>query len=260
MKNILLVTKDERGVCTLSLNRPLVHNALNDELINALLSELNSLKKDKSIRIVVLTGAENSFCSGADINSMRDIVARDYLANKDDALQLARLLNSLFLLPQVTVARINGSAFGGALGLIACCDIAITSSDARFAFTEVKLGLVPAIISPYIVNAIGSRSSKQFFLSAKIFDGYTAQNIGLIHQVVSARDLDNSVKKEVELLLAGGPVALQRCKALCNEYTNITEQLILDTAELIAKIRVSEEGQEGLNAFLEKRQPNWTVL
>ncbi|MFV2056840.1 MAG: enoyl-CoA hydratase-related protein [Thiohalomonadales bacterium] len=257
MTDSILVDKDDRGVCTLTLNRPQVHNAFDSELVNNLLTHLSAVKHDKSIRVVMLTGAENTFSSGADINTMRDMVDADFETNHADALKLAQALNSLFLLPKITIARINGSAYGGALGLIACCDIAIASSEARYAFTEVKLGIVPAVISPYIVNAIGVRHAQRLFLSAKQFDGYLAQAMGLIHHVVTPRDLDSAIEKELRLVLAAGPSAIKECKIMCHIFSGITDDVMQNTVNTIAKLRISAEGQEGLSAFLEKRSPDW---
>ena len=257
MTESVLVDKDERGVCTLSLNRPLVHNAFDSEMVKTLLTQFSEIKNDKTTRVVVITGSEGTFSSGADINTMRDIVKYDFETNHADALQLAQLLNALFLLPKPTVARINGSAYGGALGIIACCDIAIASSAARYAFTEVKLGIVPAVISPYIINAIGIRNAQRWFLTAKQFDGYMAQAMGLIHQVSAPLDLDNAIEKELGLLLAAGPIAIQECKRMCHTFSGINDDIMQDTVETIARLRTSSEGQEGLNAFLEKRKPNW---
>jgi len=212
---------------------------------------------DKAVRIVIITGKGQSFSSGADVNWMRSMINFDHDTNYHDALQLATLLHTLYSLSKPTIARINGSAFGGALGLIACCDIAISVEHAKFAFTEVLLGLVPAVISPYIIAAIGQRQTKRLFLSAERFDTNDSCKLGLLHRSVAPEELDNTIETEIKKLLKTGPVAQGECKQLIHRLSTVPDDISQYTAELIARLRISDEGQEGINAFLDKRKPDW---
>lgn len=253
MAEALLVQSDDRGVCTLTLNRPERHNAFDDHMINALLTKLREVEQDVSIRAVVLTGAGKSFSSGADLEWMRSMAKYDEATNRKDAQRLADLLRVLNDLDKPTVARVNGAAFGGAVGLIACCDIVIASRRAVFALTEVRLGLAPAVISPYVIAAIGARQTRRLFLTAERINAEEGLRIGLVHQVVDEGALAEAVSKQVEFLLQGGPNALKECKRLATREAD-TE----DTVDVIARLRTSPEGQEGMAAFFEKRKPDWT--
>lgn len=257
MADNIIVKTDQRGVCTISLNRPKVHNAFDPDTIEDLNIQLQFAADDDSVRVVVLTGEGETFSSGADINWMRSMVKYDHSKNSMDAMNLAKLLNKLYTLPKPTIALVNGSAFGGALGLIACCDIAIANQEANFAFTEVKLGIIPAVVSPYVVSAIGHRNAKRFFLTAEKFSANSALQTGLLHKAVKADDLNDALEYELELLLKAGPSAQHECKRLIQKLAGISDDVSEYTAELIAQIRISEEGQEGLEAFLEKRKPDW---
>ncbi len=257
MCDSLLVKNDNRGVCTITLNRPDKHNAFDGTLVKTLTKTLIKIDGDKETRIVILTGKGETFSSGADLNWMQSMVNFTKKKNIDDAAQFAKLMHTLYSLGKPTIAKVNGSAFGGALGLIASCDFAIASSNAMFAFTEVKLGIVPAVISPYIVNAIGSRLANQLFLSAEIIAVDEAQEFGLIDEAVDIKFLDKTVTAYVDQLLIGGPEAQKECKKLTRKLSNIPDNIQKHTIELIASIRTSKEGQEGLNAFLEKRKPKW---
>ncbi len=247
---------DRRGVCTLTLHRPECHNAFNAELLDAFLTTLQTISTDPSIRIVILTGSGASFCSGADLQWMREAASHDQDSNRQDAEQLARLMLTLYQLDKPTVARVNGPAYGGGLGLMACCDIAITSIEARFAFTEVRLGLVPAVIAPYVLRAIGPRQARRWFLSAESFSSSEALKLGLVHQVVDANNLDDAVEDIIDRLLLAGPVAVMECKRLIGR---LADHDSIDTADLIARLRASPEGREGMAAFLEKRKPDWVA-
>jgi methylglutaconyl-CoA hydratase len=207
----------------------------------------------------VLTGAGNTFSSGGDLNWMRRTAEFDEAANRADALALARLMCALYELPKPTIARVNGAAFGGAVGLTACCDIAIASDLAKFSLSEVRLGLIPSVIAPYIVNAIGHRQARRLFLTAEVFNAKTALEYGLIHQVTNTGSLDAMVAKQVAMLVKGGPKALAAAKRMAHRLApvKINEIVMQETADIIAELRVSPEGQEGLTAFLEKRDPNW---
>lgn len=255
MSNQLSIGVDERGVCTLTLNRPERHNAFDAELIQRLLTDLPLIDEDPSVRTLVLTGAGKSFCSGADLEWMRDSVGYDEATNRQDAEQLAALMRTLYELSKPTIACINGSAYGGGLGLIACCDIAIAGKSAAFAFTEAGLGLVPAVIAPYVLMAIGPRQARRLFLTAERFNAEEALHIGLVHQAVEEGELDAAVEKQVGHILKSGPVAAKECKLLIRRLSD--KNLDAELVALIASLRVSPEGQAGLNAFMAKNKPPW---
>lgn len=263
MTELLKQSTDDRGVATVTLNRPDVHNAFNAELIAELTQLLQRLGDDEGVRAVVLTGEGKSFSAGADLNWMRGMAQASEEENREDARRLATMLRTLNYLPKPTVARVNGAAFGGGVGLIACCDIAVGAEGAKFGLTEVKLGLVPATIAPYVIAAIGSRQARRLFLSAEILDAGEAARIGLLHEAVPAGELDEAVDRQVGLLLKNGPRALAMAKRLVDGVHGWDEgkQAGVDesTSNLIAKLRVSKEGQEGLSAFLEKRDPSWKL-
>jgi methylglutaconyl-CoA hydratase len=252
---------DKRGVLTLSMHRPEVFNAFDATMISELTVALLAAEEDEAVRIVVITGSGSCFSAGADLNWMRGQVKASLEENEADALQLAKLMRSLNYLSKPTIARVNGAAFGGGLGLIAACDIAIAIDTARYALTEARLGLAPAVISPYVIRCIGERAARRYFQSAERFDSNQALDMGLIQQCVSATQLDEAVDDMIRQLLRGGPMALTHCKRLVFEITGHSKesQKATDerTARLIARLRISAEGQEGLNAFLEKREPGW---
>ena len=237
------------GVCWLELNRPDSHNAINAGLMAALQSELDRLQRDPKVGVVVLTGKGKSFCAGADLKSMRDGAASQ---RQDDARKLATLLRALKELDKPTIARINGSAYGGGVGLIACCDIAIAASQAIFSLSEVRLGLVPAVISPHVVAAIGERHARRYFLTGERFGGAEARRIGLVHEVVDADSLDSMVNAICKELLDGAPGAIKRTKRLILDPRGDEENVLIN-----AEVRGSAEAQEGIAAFLEKRKPRW---
>ena len=258
MGNALLL--DRAGpVARLRLHRPELHNAFDAGLIAALTDALERLAADSGVRVVVLEGAGASFSAGADLNWMRGMAAAGEQENRDDALALARLMRTLDELPKPTVARVHGAAFGGGIGLVACCDIAIGAEQAKFGLTESRLGLLPAVISPYVIAAIGSRNARRYFATAEIFDAMQAQRIGLLHEVVVADALDAAVDRQVALLLKAGPVASAQAKSLVREVAAHSDRDAIDAANagLIARLRGSAEGQEGLSAFLDKRTPAW---
>jgi len=261
-ENILLNT-DERGVATVTLNRPEKRNAFGDELISDLTMLLNDLDGDETIRVVVLTGAGDTFSAGADLNWMRAMAGYSEQENFDDALKLADLMETLDRLRKPTVARINGHAFGGAVGLVSCCDIALASKKARLCLSEVRLGLVPAVISPYVIAAIGPRHARRLFLTAEAISAKAARKIGLVHAVAKPEELDELVEEQVQMLLRAGPHALAQAKRLVQDVVDADPQrrdeLRRTTAALIARLRGSAEGQEGLAAFLEKRPAAWTT-
>jgi methylglutaconyl-CoA hydratase len=261
MANNALLDIDARGIATLTLNRPEVHNAFDAALVQRLTELLMEIKSRDDVRAVVLTGAGRSFSAGADVNWMRCMAGCSEEENVEDALHLADLMSLLNSLPLPTVARVNGHAYGGGVGLVACCDIAIASSEARFALSEVRLGLVPAVISPYVVAAIGARNARRLFLSAEAMNAKLARRVGLVHEIAKPSKLDAALDDQLGMLLKGGPNALRESKELVFtvEGGGISADNALKhrTAQIIAQLRVSDEGQEGLAAFLEKRDPEW---
>lgn len=250
------------GVATLTLDRPKIHNAFDDLLIDELIDALRAVESDPAVRAVVLTGAGKSFSAGADLGWMKRMAEASEKENRKDARQLAKLMRVLNGLDKPTIARVNGPALGGGVGLVACCDIAIASEDARFGLTETRLGLVPAVISPYVIDAIGARHARRLFLTAQVFGAAEAARIGLVHAVVPAAGLDGAVDAELELLAAAGPVALREAKRLVQriQHPDGKQRRAIDesNADLIAALRVSPEGQEGLKAFFERRPAAWT--
>ncbi|MBA3486634.1 MAG: enoyl-CoA hydratase/isomerase family protein [Lysobacter sp.] len=254
-----LLNLREGPVVRLRLNRAPLHNAFDATLIAALTSALEALAGDVSVRVLVLEGEGASFSAGADLNWMRAMASASESENRDDALALARLMRTLNELPKPTIARVQGAAYGGGVGLVACCDVAIGAQQARFGLTESKLGLLPAVISPYVIAAIGPRQARRWFATAETFDAAQAREMGLLHEVVEADDLDAAIQRQINLLLKAGPVASAHAKALVRTVAGLTESSAVDAANaaLIAALRVSPEGQEGLSAFLEKRKPNW---
>lgn len=259
MHEAVLSIEDAAGVRTLCLQRPALHNAFDARLIAELTAALEQAGRDPAVRLVVLAGAGASFSAGADLQWMRGMARASEAENRRDAEALARLMRTLDELPRPTLARVHGAAYGGGVGLVACCDIAIGSDQARFGLTESRLGLLPAVISPYVIAAIGPRQARRWFASAETFDAATAQAMGLLHQVVPAAELDAAIARQVRLLLAAGPHAVGAAKVLVREVAGCRDRdrLDHDNAALIARLRVSAEGQEGLSAFLDKRTPAW---
>jgi methylglutaconyl-CoA hydratase len=261
MSQHLLQELDSNGVLTLTLNRPDVHNAFAQQLILELTEALQNAADDPAVRILVLHGAGKSFSAGADMNWMSSMVNASAEENEQDAQLLARMLRRLNYFPKPTIARVHGAAFGGGVGLVACCDIAIAADSAQFALTEVRLGLVPAVISPFVFRRIGESQARRYFLTAERFDAATAERIGLVQLVVPANELDATLARQIELLLQGGPHALKQAKKLvfsvAGHDNTRQRQIDEDNARLIARLRVSEEGQDGLRAFLDKRDPSW---
>ena len=260
MPDALTITR-EGPLARLRLDRPELHNAFDAALISTLTSALGQLADDAQVRVVVLEGSGRSFSAGADLNWMRGMASADEATNREDALALARLMRALDELPKPTIARVHGAALGGGVGLVACCDIAIGVPEAKFGLTEARLGLLPAVISPYVIAAIGSRQARRWFATGEVFDAQAAQRMGLLHEVVPAAELDDAVQRQVALLLKAGPVATAQAKTLVRSVQAHVDRDALDaaTADLIAALRVSPEGQEGLAAFLDKRPPAWAM-
>jgi methylglutaconyl-CoA hydratase len=255
-RTIRLATEGE--VARLTFARPKVHNAFNAEMIGELARAFDLVKAEPSVRVVVLTGEGKSFCAGADINWMREIVNYSYEQNLSESLQLAEALHKLYSLPKPTVAMVNGTAIGGGNGFLSACDIAVASDEAHFGLSEVKIGLVPAAISPFVIRKIGESKAREYFLTGKRFPAQEAQEIGLVNQVVPLYYLRDTVDELVGLLLTSGPEALANCKELIFQVPQMSLEEVKEfTARMIANLRVSEEGQEGMASFLEKRKPKW---
>ena len=257
MSNLLVEKKE--GVAWITLNRPEVRNAFDDALIASLKNCFSELEADRSTRIVVLAGNGPAFCAGADLNWMKRMAGYGYEENLADARSLADMLAALDRLPKPTIARVHGAAFAGGTGLVAACDIAIGTPQAKFCFSEAKLGLSPATISPYVMRAIGERAARRYFLTAEVFDAAEACRIGLLSACVSSNQLDSSVEEIIKHLLAGGSAAHAKIKELIRAVGGraVDAALVADTARRIAEIRVSPEGREGIASFLEKRKPSW---
>ncbi|MGZ5452981.1 MAG: enoyl-CoA hydratase-related protein [Candidatus Aminicenantales bacterium] len=241
------------------LDRPDVRNAFNSKMVDELRAALGALGADEAVRVVVLSGMGTSFCAGADLNWMREIIRFSYGQNLEESLGLAEWLHELSTLPKPTVARVNGAAIGGGAGFLSACDIAIASADARFGLSEVKIGLVPACIAPYVLRRTGDGRARPYFLTGERFDARRALEIGLVNIVVEPAELDRKVEDIVSSLLSSGPEALAKAKELLARVPGMGQAEVKRyTAEMIAGLRTSAEGQEGMAAFLEKRKPKWS--
>jgi len=250
---------DARGIATLTLNRPDKHNALDRQTIADLHRSLLALNTRNDIRAIVLTGAGPSFCAGADLEHMRSMLHASEEENQRDARALANCLRQLNEMECPVLAKVNGNTFGGGVGLIACADIAIAADTSQFALSEVRLGLVPATISPYVTAAVGSRQARRWFLTGEMFDANTAQAIGLIHVLSTPDKLDEALARQADLILRAGPIAVREAKKLVRHVQGNfdLDSLVESTSDLLARLRVSSEGQEGVTAFLERRKPSW---
>jgi methylglutaconyl-CoA hydratase len=255
-----LLTEIDAGVGIVTLNRPERHNAFDDRTILELIEALGQMDDDPTVRVVVLSSTGKSFSAGADLRWMQRAAAQSYDENLRDANNLAEMLRRLAQLSKPTVARVQGPAYGGGVGVIAACDIAVATFEAQFALTEVKLGIIPAAISPHVIGAIGARHARRYMLTAERFSAAEAYRIGLVHEMVAdVAALDEAVGQIVDSLLANGPAALTACKMLIGAVTGkpLSPDLVNDTARRIAGIRSTDEAQEGMAAFFEKRKPNW---
>ncbi len=255
----VLYTVSDDGVATVTLDNGEKHNAFDDVIIKTLTDIFNDIGQREEIKVMVLAANGKSFSAGADLGWMKRMASYSYEDNLTDANKLAQMLKALNFLPQPTIAKIQGAAFGGAVGLASCCDIVIASNKASFCLSEVKLGLIPATISPYVVNAIGLKASRRYFQTAERFFAAKAMQLGLVDEVVDAENLVPAVNKMIATLLSNSPQAMRQAKQLAFDvaYKEIDEALLHDTSKRIASIRVSDEGQEGLSAFFEKRSPSW---
>ena len=260
MKYETLRVDVDKGVATIRMNRPEVRNAFNEAMIDELARAFQAVDADAAVRAVVLAGEGPAFCAGADLNWMKKMSGYSMEENRADAMGLATMLNTIYMMKKPTVARVHGAAFAGGMGLVAACDIAVASDGAEFCLSEVKLGLTAATISPYVVAAMGERCARRHFLTAERFSAAEAFRIGLVHDIVPAEQLDASVDALLGHLLAASPAAIAASKELIRSVAHgaIDADMIAGTAARIAAARASADGKEGIRAFLEKRKPAWT--
>ena len=247
------------GVARVALNRPDVHNAFDETLIAELTHVVRTFDADTSVRVLILEGRGKSFCAGADLHWMKKMAGFTQAENLADANNLAAMLSALNGMSKPTIARVHGAAYGGGVGLVACCDIAIGTPEASFALSETRLGLIPAAISPYVIEAIGARAARRYFLSAERFGAEEARRLGLLHELVAEAELDAAVDRLVATLLDAGPQAQAEAKLLIRAVAQrpIDQGVIGDTAKRIARVRATPEGKEGVAAFLAKQKPAW---
>ncbi len=259
----VLLEIDHRGVATVTLDRAEKQNAFDDVIINELIDIFSQVEQNPAIRVMVLAAKGKNFSAGGDLNWMKRMITFSHQENLDDAKQLALMLQRLNTLSVPTIARVQGAAYGGAVGLVSCCDMAVASRSASFCLSEVKVGIAPATIAPYVIAAIGSRAARRYFLSAERFSAERAHDLGLVSELSEDKTSDSALNQTLESLvstiLKNSPNAQKAAKKLVRdtEYKAIDEQLMNHTSEVIATLRASEEGQEGLSAFFEKRSPNW---
>ena len=258
MTDALIHGIDARGVATVTLNRPEIHNAFDDALIAELTAVLAAYGANPAVRALILTGAGKSFSAGADLGWMKRMAGYSYEENLADAAGLAQLMHTLDRLPKPTIGLINGAAYGGGVGLVACCDIAIASERASFCLSEVKLGILPAAISPYVVAAIGPRQARRYFQTAEVIPADEARRIGLVHEIVPPDQLDAARDRILAAIFQGAPGAQADAKDLVFTVDRpLTDEVMSETGRRIALRRASEEGREGIGAFLAKREPAW---
>ncbi len=255
-----LLTEIDRGVGIITLTQPSRHNAFDDVTIAEISHALATLEADPAVRVVVIGGRGKSFCAGADVKWMQRAAGHGAEENLRDARALAEMLRLVAQCPKPVIARVQGPAYGGGVGLIAACDIAIATVDAQFALSEVKLGIIPATIAPHVIGAIGARHARRYMLTAERFSAAEAHRIGLVHQIVTDEAaLDGAIGDLIEALLANGPDAMAECKELIGAVAGrpLDASVIEDTAQRIARVRATAEAQEGMAAFLAKRKPGW---
>jgi len=247
------------GVATITLSQPEIRNAFSDEVIAEITAAFETVAQHVDVRAVVLAAEGPAFCAGANLNWMRRMADYSREENVADASKLAHMLHTIYTCPQPTIARVQGDVFAGGMGLVAACDMAVAADTAHFCLSEVKIGLIPATIAPYVLRAMGPRAAHRYFLTAERFDAAEALRNGFVHQVVAAEELDNAVDHLLKHLMQAGPAAMKACKKLVLDTAEreINAQLMRQTVEVIADIRASEEGKEGVQAFLGKRKPAW---
>jgi methylglutaconyl-CoA hydratase len=246
-------------VATITLNRPDVRNAFNETAIADLTMAFDEVNQDADVRAIVLAANGPAFCAGADLNWMKKMAGYSHDENEADALRLADMLRTIYFSPKPVLAKVQGDCYAGGMGLVAACDIVVVAEGANFCLSEVKLGLIPATISPYVIKAIGDQASRRYFLTAERFDAFEARRLGLAHEVVPADALDATVAAITQALVNNSPNAVREAKKLVRDIAGlpIDDPLLADTAGRIANIRASTEGKEGVAAFLEKRKPSW---
>jgi methylglutaconyl-CoA hydratase len=257
-----ILTEIDLGVGIITLNRADRHNAFDDVLIAELSDAVEIMGNEPAVRVIVLSSTGKSFCAGADLNWMKRMAGYSHEENLRDSRALAELFRRVAQCPKPVIARVQGPAYGGGVGLVAACDIAIATFDAQFALTEVKLGIIPSAISPHVIAAIGERYARRFMLTAERFSAAEAYRIGLIHEmVVDEEGLDEALGEVIDAILKNGPNALRECKELISAvaWKPLTPEVVEDTAQRITRVRASGEGREGMSSFLEKRKPNWIV-
>lgn len=258
-QDCIQLSVDNRNIATLSLHRPELHNAIDDGMTLRLTRELQELGRDPAIRAVVLTGSGMNFSTGHDMQWLARMNTASEGILREQAALTAELLATLDALPKPTIAKIHGSAFGIGVGLVACCDLAISCTDSLFGFSEVKLGTIPSSITPYVIRAIGARATRRYFMTAERFNAGKAKRLGLVQQVVEADELDGCLEMSLRQLLQNGPQAMVAAKALVNEVAGLgtSAQAVAHCIERVTAVRMSEEGREGINAYLDKRAPGW---
>lgn len=256
----LKIERDARGVVMIVLNRPEVHNAFDEVMIREVIESFRDMGADDTVRVIIIAAEGKSFCAGADLNWMKRASVYGEDQNREDAGELALMLNAIYACPKPVIARVHGNAFGGGVGVVAAADIAIGVADVQFSLSEVKLGIIPAVIGPYVIEAIGARYAHRYFISAERFSGAEAFRIGLLHDLASSEEaMDEQIATLCTALLANGPKAIESAKNLIQAVSqkSIDDELMEDTIERIAQIRSTPEAKEGINAFLEKRKPSW---
>lgn len=256
-----LLVEIAQGAATVTLNRPEVRNAFNETVIAELAQVFQELGQNLDVRVIVLAANGSAFCAGADLNWMKEMAAYSSEENLDDAEKLADMLYQIYGCPKPVIAKIQGDCYAGGMGLVAACDISIAAEPAQFCLSEVKLGLIPATISPYVIKAMGANAARRYFITAERLSAKEAHRIGFVHEVVAAEKLDETVAQVVKAIVSNSPNAVIEAKWLVEDVTNaeIDEDLLAYTAERIAAIRTSDEGREGVASFLEKRKPNWLL-
>jgi len=259
--NYTTVTYEKDGrLARVTFNRPEIHNAFNGTVIEEMADVFARIDKDDDLRLVLLTGKGKSFCAGADLNWMRGVIKQSFEENLAESNALADLFYAVYTCRRPVIGRINGAAIGGGTGFVAVCDIAIAARSAKFSFSEVKIGVVPACIGPYVVKKMGEGKARELFITGERMNGDRAYEVGLVNRVVDDDQLDQAVDDLVKSVLSSGPEAVAMAKRLVSAVPGMTpEQFKPFTAEMIAKLRVSDEGQEGMDAFLNKRKPNWVT-
>lgn len=256
---MLKIEISDQGCAIVTLNRPDIHNAFDEELIAQLKENFSNIAINPDVRLIVIAATGPTFCAGADLNWMKRMASHSYEKNMADGMALAEMLHTIASCPKPIIGKVQGPAYGGGVGIVSVCDIVIASEDTKFVFSEVTLGITPATISPYVVAAIGERQAHRYFLTAEIFDAWKALELGLVHQVVPPEKLIFAVDKLVDKMLRNSPAAMVAAKELIHNVAKkpIDQKLLEDTARRIADIRATAEGKEGIEAFLEKRKPSW---